>query len=83
MKVTEESIKAKIKAVHCFQPLGALTICVLELVNGFNVIGKSVSIDEAAGRELAYRAAFQKLWELEAYLLAERLNEADCCKVAP
>lgn len=91
MKVTEESIKAKIKAVHCFQPLGTLTICVLELANGFNVVGKSACVDpatfdEATGRDLAYRAAFQKMWELEGYLLAERLNEqpADCCnKDAP
>lgn len=76
MKVTEESIKAKIKAAHYFQPLGTLTVCVLELTSGFAVIGKSACVDcanfdEATGRELAYRAAFQKMWELEGYLLAE------------
>lgn len=44
MKVTEESIKAKIKAAHYFQPLGTLTVCVLELANGLNVVGKSACV---------------------------------------
>ena len=61
-------------------PNTTATICSLEMVNGFSVRGESACVDpanfdEALGRGIAYENAFQKLWQLEGYLLAERLQE--------
>ena len=58
------------------------TICNITMVNGFGVRGESACVDprnfdQAIGREIAYENAFQKLWELEGYLLAERIAKYD------
>ena len=50
------------------------------MVNGFGVRGESACVDprnfdEAIGRSIAYENAFDKLWQLEGYLLAERLSK--------
>ena len=57
------------------------TICNITMVNGFGVRGESACVDprnfdQAVGREIAYENAFQKLWQLEGYLLAERMHGA-------
>lgn len=57
------------------------TLCALTLKNGFTVIGKSAcvnpsSFDEVTGKSIAYEDAFDKVWELEGYLLAQRRFEA-------
>lgn len=59
--------------------LGALTVCLLTMANGFTVVGKSApasleNFDAAKGREFAYEDAMRQLWPLEGYALRERLS---------
>lgn len=81
--------------------LSLITHCVIVLQNGFKVEGTSACVDpasynEAIGQDLAFQAAFEKIWPLEGYLLKEQmyqeqetadmladLNEGDCdgCKI--
>lgn len=81
-KVTKESIEARIKGVsYIVLPGTTVTICSIELANGFSVRGESACVDKRnfnmqIGEEIAYRQAFGKLWELEGYLLAERKYQA-------
>jgi hypothetical protein len=54
---------------------GTLTICILEMENGFKVIGQSACVDPsnysmALGEQYSYNEAIDKLWTLEGYLLA-------------
>lgn len=77
-KVTKEGIEKRIvKADYFVLPNTSVTVCNIELNNGFSVRGESACVDPRnfnmqIGREIAYRNAFNKLWELEGYLLAER-----------
>jgi hypothetical protein len=55
------------------------TICNITVHNGFGARGESACVDPAnfdaaIGRQIAYENAFQKLWQLEGYLLAERVH---------
>lgn len=64
-------------------PESTMTICVLELENGFNVTGESAWVDPAnydaeVGRDIARRNAVEKVWQLEGYLLQERLFREEC-----
>lgn len=78
-KVTKDDIDERIKDVHYYHPPmlpGTLTICVIELNNGFTVLGQSACADPAnfsvdIGMDLAYADAFKKLWPLFGFLLAE------------
>jgi N4 Gp49/Sf6 Gp66 family protein len=59
-----------------------LTICLVTMKNGFVVIGKSApadpkNFDRELGREFAKENAIRQLWELEAYLLREKLANAE------
>lgn len=59
-------------------PLSILTICILVMVNGFTIIGKSApaspeNFDEEKGKRFAYEDAIKQLWPLEGYALRERL----------
>jgi hypothetical protein len=77
--IKEEHLKAKIKdAVYVVMPDGRTTICQIQTISGFSVIGTSSCIDKKnfsldVGREIAYKDAFEKLWELEAYLVMNKL----------
>lgn len=80
-RVTKEGIEAKIGAVRYLND-GFLTICVIEMRNGFKVVGKaapasSENFDPEVGRRYAYEDAFRDLWPLEGYLLRERLHEGE------
>lgn len=60
--------------------LGLVTYCVIILENGFKVEGVSACVDptiydEWKGRQYAYENAFNKIWELEGYLLRQALHE--------
>lgn len=62
---------------HVF-PGTTLTVCALTLRNGFVVTGTSAAAspanyDEAIGRQIARANARARIWELEGYLLRERL----------
>lgn len=59
-------------------PNTTVTVCCLRLRNGFNVIGQSSCVsaenfNEALGQQYARENAREKIWELEGYLLKERL----------
>jgi len=65
---------------HVF-PGTTLTVCALTLRNGFIVTGESAAaspanFDQAIGRKIARENARNKIWQLEGYLLRERLSEA-------
>jgi hypothetical protein len=79
-RITPADLDAKIKTVmyHVF-PGTTLTVCALELENGYVVTGHSAAaspenFDEEIGRRLAYDMARNKIWALEGYLLRERLH---------
>ena len=78
-KVTKEKILQKIaNTEYLFS--GTTTICILSLSNGFKVLGQSACVDPAnydpeKGKSLAAEDAFEKVWPLEGYLLAEELSQ--------
>ena len=60
--------------------LGLVTYCIIILENGFKVEGVSACADptiydEQKGRQYAYENAFNKIWEIEGYLLRQALHE--------
>lgn len=64
----------------CPLSLPLLTFCVLVLKNGFTVTGESAcaspeNFDAEIGRQIARANAEQKIWQLEGYLLKQRLYE--------
>jgi len=57
-----------------------MTVCCLELANGFCVVGESAcaspeNFNAELGEQIAFRNAKQKVWALEGYLLRQRLHE--------
>jgi hypothetical protein len=78
--ITEEIINSKIKNTE-YKIIGVkTTICCITLVNNFEIIGVSACVDPAnfnveLGQELAYKNAFNKIWELEGYRLQSELKE--------
>jgi len=78
-RVTEESIKSRIKDVDYIYH-AQLTICIITMVNGFMVNGVSApaspsNYDLEVGKRYAYDNAFKQLWPLEGYLLRESLTK--------
>lgn len=62
---------------HVF-PGSQLTVCCLELANGFTVTGESAcaspeNFNQELGEKIAYANAKQKVWALEGYLLKQKL----------
>lgn len=91
-RVSLDGMKAKIAAQYEFtagaalaamdipatQATDLLSICILQMENGFMVIGKSapaspVNFNRELGRKFAYEDAIRQLWPLEGYALRERL----------
>lgn len=81
--VDKSDIEARVKDVgYLTMPDGRTTICTITMVNNFTVNGFSACVnpknfDPAIGRKYAYENAFEKLWQLEGYLLAERLYRSN------
>lgn len=81
-KVTEESIKAKISTVNyetyvMGETVG--TLCIIEMKNGWISTGfaapvSAANFDAEVGKRYAYNKAFEPLWQLEGYLLRDRLS---------
>lgn len=64
---------------------GRTTICQLTLQNGFTVVGVSACVDpknydKELGQSIAKDNAVEKVWELEGYLLRQRLFEKGLVK---
>ena len=78
-RITLAHIESVIKSEAYFVfPGTQLTVCCLTLRNGFNVTGESAcaspeNFDEEVGRAYAREHAFEKIWQLEGYLLKEKL----------
>jgi hypothetical protein len=77
-KVTKASIEAKIEKVdYIVLPDSTVTLCNITMKNGYSVRGESACVDPRnfnieIGKGLAYKQAFDHLWPLEGYLLAEQ-----------
>ncbi len=78
-RLTPDHIDAVIAGedYHVF-PGTTLTVCCLTLANGFNVTGESAAaspenFDEEIGRKIARGNARDKIWQLEGYLLKQKL----------
>lgn len=59
-----------------------LTVCVLVLKNGYTVTGESAAVskdnfDAEIGKRIARDNARNKIWQLEGYLLRQRLFERE------
>ena len=58
--------------------LGILSVCILVMGNGFNVIGKSApaspeNFNADLGRKFAYEDCIRQLWPLMGYALRDKL----------
>jgi hypothetical protein len=77
------SLRVNLSAREAPAPLHLLTFCALVLKNGFTVTGESAcaspeNFDAQLGRKIARQHAVNKVWQLEGYLLRQRLaDEAD------
>ena len=76
-RVSLASMEAKIKFVNYYNH-DILTMCVLEMRNGFYVVGESApasrdNYNAELGRKFAYENAIRQLWKLEGYSLRDRL----------
>lgn len=85
-KLTPDFIQSLIVNTE-YQRFELLTVCVLTLQNGFKVTGQSSPVstenfNEDIGKKMAYNNAMEKIWELEGYLLKQRLYEADNSKLS-
>ena len=81
-RVAPADLDAKItgEQYHVF-PGTTLTVCCLTLANGFTVTGQSAAaspenFDRVIGQKVARADAREKVWQLEGYLLRERLHQA-------
>ena len=81
-RLTPELIDSVIvsEQYHVF-PNTTLTVCALTLRNGFIVVGESAAASPAnfnadIGRRIARDNARNKIWQLEGYLLRERLTQS-------
>lgn len=81
-RVTEASIKAKIASTSFIITETRLTICVITMRNGFEVLGKAKAADprnhdREIGKRYAFEDAFRQIWALEGYLLCDAIWKAD------
>lgn len=81
-RITEESIEEQIieEQYHVF-PGTTLTVCVLTMRNGYQVVGEAAcaspaNFDEELGRKIARKSAARRIWALEGYRLRSALAEA-------
>jgi len=67
----QRALEAKIARMEYYDsPIGGI-ICVLTLLSGFRVEGRTRCSDETDGQGLAYTDALNKMWEMELYLAAD------------
>lgn len=79
-RVTLDRMKNKIRTVEFFHPARApsMTICAMTTATGFVLVGKAAPADpanynQALGEKFAQEDCLRQMWELEGYLLCERL----------
>lgn len=80
-RLTPAHIDSAIKEISYYRVPGTTTtICSLILMNGFVVNGEAAAtslenFNEQIGKEIAYDNARDKIWQLEGYLLKQKLYE--------
>ena len=72
---------AIVEETYTTLPSGKVMVCELTLRNGFTVRGEAATVskanfDDGIGRRISRANARDKVWELEGYLLQQRLSEA-------
>lgn len=79
-KVTQDEIKVLIEKVDYYVfPETTVTTCLISLKNGAKVLGVNYGRilpeeqDWEMGKQEAYKDAFNKIWELEGYLVRQGL----------
>lgn len=75
-RVTKEAMEDRIESVTYNRFSETVTICQINLDNGYSVRGESACVNPEnynsdIGNRIAYDNAFQKLWPLFGFLLAE------------
>jgi len=80
-RLTPDLIDSVIDKVeyHVF-PDTCLTVCCLTLSNGFNTVGHSAcaspeNFNKEIGEKISFRNARDQIWQLEGYLLKQRLTQ--------
>jgi hypothetical protein len=80
-RVTEDELLSSIvETTYTVLPNGRTTECQLTLYNGFTVEGSSACVsaenyNQIIGERIAHQNAFDKLWQLFGFLLAEKLYQ--------
>ncbi len=72
--------KVIVGVTYTMLPSGKCMVCEITLRNGFTVRGESSVVSkenfrESLGKEYSYKKARDQIWQLEAYLLQQRLFE--------
>lgn len=81
-RLTPQKLESKIAKEQYHQFEGTtVTVCLLTLENGFAVIGEAAAVSPEnfnveIGRKVARQHARDKLWQLEGYLLREKIYRA-------
>jgi len=75
-RVTKKQIESRIASVSFVRQFDTVTLCNIKLDNGFSVRGESACVNpenynKEIGERIAYDNAFDKLWPLFGFLLAE------------
>lgn len=84
-RVSSKLVDKKIQEIEFCRPFptkAGLVVCTLLLENGFTVVGTSACVSpenfrEEVGKQLAFEDAREKIWQLEGYLLREKLFRAE------
>lgn len=78
-RLTPESIDSVIKKItYTVLPSGKVMVCEITLLNDFTVRGEASTVsksnfNEEIGREISFKNAREKIWQLEGYLLQDKL----------
>lgn len=80
-RITVEMIKENIFGFRFYLD-GVLTICVIEMRNGFKFVGHSACADpknfnQDVGEKLAYDDAFKQIWSHMGFLLRDRIARSE------
>jgi hypothetical protein len=75
--ITVEYLGSQIAETTYLNPKGTLTLCILTMKNGLNVVGESACLDPArfdaeVGKRIAYQNAFGRLWQPYGFIRAEQ-----------
>jgi hypothetical protein len=78
-RLTPEHIDNMIKGItYTVLPSAKVMVCEITLLNGFTVHGEGSAVSKAnfneeIGREVSFKNAREKIWQLEGYLLQDKL----------